>query len=68
MVSVMSHGYLQSSAQSPLGLPFGQSHVPNVRFNLFHIDNQEMHLNMLQSSFYDATTKHLYINSSVIEL
>lgn len=40
-----------------LGLPLGQTHMPNQRFNLFHIDNQEMHLNMIQCTTftYDFT-------------
>ena len=27
----------------------GQTHMPNERFNLFHIDNQEMHFDSLNA-------------------
>lgn len=36
----------------PLGLPMGQTHMPNERFNLFHIDNQEMHFDSLNASAF----------------
>jgi len=35
-----------------LGLPLGQTHMPHERFNLFHIDNQEQHLESLSVSAF----------------
>jgi hypothetical protein len=35
-----------------LGLPMGQTHMPHERFNLFHIDNQEQHLESLSVSAF----------------
>jgi hypothetical protein len=28
-----------TSGENTFGLPFGQTHTPSFRFNLFHIDN-----------------------------
>lgn len=36
----------------PLGLPMGQTHMPHERFNLFHIDNAEMHFESLNASVF----------------
>lgn len=46
--------YLPNTAKSTnaLGLPFGQNWHPNERLNLFHIDNQEVHLSAVPCDFF----------------
>jgi len=41
---------------SILGLPTDQTHVPHQRFNLFHIDTQEKHLDSFGVSIFDPST------------
>lgn len=53
------NSFIGSATSNSLGLPFGQDHTPHPRFNLFHIDKQEMHLDTLSVSFYDPQTKLL---------
>jgi hypothetical protein len=51
---MVSHlNYVGSSTQNALGLPFGQTHMPHPRFNLFHIDNLEVHLDTLNVSIFE---------------
>jgi hypothetical protein len=38
----------------PLNLPMGQTHMPDNRFNLFHIDASEIHFDCLNASLFYA--------------
>lgn len=46
-------------ACTPLGLPFGPSHRPSLRFSLFHIDSQELHLCSLPCTLLEPGLLHL---------
>jgi len=37
---------------STLALPMGQTHLPHPRFNLYHIDNQELHFESINVSAF----------------
>jgi len=48
----------------------GQTHMPHERFNLFHIDNQEIHFESLNASAFlinDLIDKQDQINNSINE-
>ena len=47
------------SSASMLGLPTTQTHLPNNRFNLFFIDNAEIHLDAFQVSIFDPSRNAL---------
>ena len=42
-----------------LGLPLGQTHKPNPRFNLFHLDAHEIHLDSFKVQIFDPSQKSL---------
>jgi hypothetical protein len=42
-----------------LGLPMGQTHKPNPRFNLFHIDSAEVHLDSFRVQIFEPYQKTL---------
>ena len=44
---------------SALGLPLGQTHKPNPRFNLFHIDSHDSHLDSFRVQIFAPNQKSL---------
>lgn len=53
----------QNTLGHNLGLPLGQTHLPRDRFNLFHIDNKELHLETLNVSAFLLDTNQQSLQS-----
>ena len=41
------------------GFPHGQTHQPHNRFNLYHIDTAEVHLDSMNVQIFDPSAKAL---------